>query len=181
MQPTVLLLNGTSSSGKTTLSRYFQNSKSELWLVASLDSFLEMLPSKMDLDWPPFSQLSRAYYETAAIWVRSGYNLIIDTVIDEQDSLMNCIQCLSDFRVYTIGLHCSQAELLRRAQSRTDRETGLVQRQFDRVHSQMNYDLQLDTSVLSVEQCASQISDMLESLPEPTAFRTLKTQASKGR
>lgn len=170
MPPTIILLNGTSSSGKTSVARFFQESASELWLLMSLDSFLEMFPSKMKESWPPFARLSRAYYDTAALWVRAGYNLIVDTVIDEQDSASNCVRCLSEFRVYTIGLYCPLEELSKREKLRTDREAGLAQRQYDRIHKFIDYDLELDTSALSIKQCVDKISRTLCDLPNPKAF-----------
>ena len=171
MESSIVLLNGASSSGKTSVARSFQEAESKLWLLFSLDSFLEMFPSRMNENWPPFSQLTRAYYETAKLWAESGYNLIVDTVIDEQESCLICVQALSKFRVYSVGLTCALEELSRREMTRVNRERGLARRQFDRVHKFVAYDLEIDTTDLSIEACASKISKLLGDLPNPAAFK----------
>ena len=179
MRPTILLFNGPSSSGKTTVGRCLQRVASDLWLLLSLDSFLEMFPPTMGQDWPPFSTLSGAYYRTALVWAEAGYNLIIDTVIDENDSFIQCAQALARFNACTVGFHCSVEELSRREALRGDRESGLAKRQFDRVHRLVPYDLELDTASMSIEACADKILKLLNNPPSPTALVALQSQANR--
>jgi chloramphenicol 3-O phosphotransferase len=48
-----------------------------------------------------------------------------------------------------------------------------VQRWQDTVHAGKRYDLELDTSMLSPEQCAARIAAMLAEPPSPSAFERL--------
>jgi chloramphenicol 3-O-phosphotransferase len=45
-QGTIIFLNGTSSSGKTSIARALQKSLDEPYLYLSVDSFLDMLPEQ---------------------------------------------------------------------------------------------------------------------------------------
>jgi chloramphenicol 3-O phosphotransferase len=181
MRPTILFLNGPSSSGKTTVGRCFQNSTSDLWLLLSIDAFFDMFPSEMGDAWPPLTRVNSIYHETAALWVRSGYNVIIDTVIDDPDLIPNLIEVLSEFRVYTIGLRCPLEELTRREKLRGNRSSGLAERQFNKVHAFFKYDLELETSSTTPEKCANKISQMLLELPEPAGFVAMKTKTTRSR
>ena len=171
MQGTIIFLNGTSSSGKTSIAKNFQNSAKELWLWMALDSFLGMFPSDLNRELPPFAQLSRNFYLTAAVWARGGYNVIIDTVYDSGNCVSNSIDALSKFRVYSIGVHCPLEKLAERERIRGDREIGIAQSQLDRVHKYCSYDLELDTSVLSPAECAVKIHALLNALSNPSAFK----------
>jgi chloramphenicol 3-O-phosphotransferase len=50
----IILINGTSSSGKTTLARGLQRALPELWLEMGIDRFAYAVPGRVagDLTWP---------------------------------------------------------------------------------------------------------------------------------
>ena len=63
--------------------------------------------------------------------------------------------------------------LEQREQQRQDRTLGQARAQFDLVHAHGVYDLEVDTSLASPEQCAQQVIERLQSDLPPLAFRTL--------
>lgn len=170
-KPTILILNGTSSAGKTSIAKHFQEAVTEQWMLITIDSFISMFPSTMNEHWAPLSQFSRSFYKTVALWAQEGYNVILDTVFDSPDCFSNCVESLSQFRVYLIGVHCPLEILIEREKERGDREIGLAQRQFGRVHTFCGYDLELNSSSLSVEECSGKICELLVNVSDPSSFK----------
>src|SRR5918999_2652341 len=75
----VILISGTSSSGKSTLAKSLQGSLAEPFLHLQLDGFIEMLP-RTD-DWEMFQRMVRGMNRAAAAMSEEGNNLIIDHVL----------------------------------------------------------------------------------------------------
>jgi chloramphenicol 3-O phosphotransferase len=155
----IIVLNGTSSSGKTTLAKHLQLlSSSEAFLHVSLDSFREMEPpgywsaGAKDL-WPlRVESLCRSMNAAAAAYARAGESVIVDHVLpDEGWSWM--AQDFAGLRVFFIGVHCDPAELLRREQARGDRPAGLAASQHG-LHRGRVYDFQVDTTSVGAQECA---------------------------
>jgi len=88
--------------------------------------------------------------------------------------LTECLDLLEPFTVYFIGVHCPLEELRRREQARGDRGEGLAEYQLSRVHRHGVYDLEVDTSVLSADQCAVRIKELVERDASPQALVTLR-------
>lgn len=75
---------------------------------------------------------------------------------------------------YLIGLHCPLEVLEQRERDRKDRTLGQAREQFHVIHKYVTYDLELDTSKLTVEECAEGVVERLKS--PPIALRQLKTE-----
>jgi chloramphenicol 3-O phosphotransferase len=63
--------------------------------------------------------------------------------------------------------------LEQREKDRKDRTLGQAREQFDVIHKYVVYDLELDTSTLTVEECAEKVIERLKT--PPIAFKKLKT------
>ena len=61
---------------------------------------------------------------------------------------------LAGLDLFTVGVHCELAELERREKARGDRMIGQARRQFEHVHDEMRYDLEIDTGALTPGQAA---------------------------
>jgi chloramphenicol 3-O phosphotransferase len=66
---------------------------------------------------------------------------------------------LSPFDIRFVGLFAPLHILEARELARGDRDIGLARWQYDRVHRNIAYDLEIDTSVLTPSQCAQLILD----------------------
>ena len=75
---------------------------------------------------------------------------------------------------YLIGIHCPLEVVEQRERDRKDRTLGQARAQYDVIHKYTEYDLEVNTSLLSTEQCAQQIIERLQS--PPTAFKLLKSR-----
>ena len=182
---TVILLNGTSSAGKTSIAKALQQIMEVPYLHVPVDSFGSMAPGPEKLGEPGsplwqsvFNRLLSGFHHSVAVLAAAGNNLIVDHVLvqgaEPENWLTECVDLLTPFTVYFIGVHCPLEELRRREQARGDRGVGLAERQLSQVHRHGVYDLEVDTSVLSAEQCALRIKELVERDVSPQALVTLR-------
>lgn len=80
---------------------------------------------------------------------------------------------MREYNILFVGVRCPLAVLEQRERDRGDREIGLARYQFDRVHRHGIYDLELNTSVLSVAECVAKIQAAVDSKREASAFERL--------
>ncbi|MDP9364512.1 MAG: chloramphenicol phosphotransferase, partial [Chloroflexota bacterium] len=119
----VVILNGTSSSGKTTLARALQAAMDEPYLEAGLDRFLWALPARylntalwhevFRYDRPPDGDpaglvirpgpvgdwLAAGMHQAIAALARAGTNVVADHVLLDPAWLANCVRTLEGCRV----------------------------------------------------------------------------------
>ncbi len=191
MPGTILLLNGTSSSGKTTLLKTLQATLTEPFLDAGLDRFLWMLPKRY-LDRPLWDdvlgqatqagaigrQLVSGMHHAIVALSRSGNHVIADHVLVEPAWLTECIELFSELPAYFVGVRCPLNVLEQRERARKDRTLGQAKAQYEIIHTHGLYDIEVDTSVHGPEVCAQQITHYLTDTQEPFAFRRLKQQGA---
>lgn len=175
---TVILLNGTSSSGKTTLAKELQKASSEANLYASLDIFLDGLPGNylgnQEDPLRAFQNLVTAFSASNAAIARAGINVIIDHVLERPTWVAPCVREFESVEVVFVAVRCSLEVLEAREKARGDRHLGLARGQYDNVHSHGTYDVEVDTSKMTVEECVRSIRDFVESGKHPTAFEKLR-------
>ncbi len=181
---TIILLNGISSAGKTSISTVLQQTMDIPYLRVSLDAFEDMLPDRYQegglFAWETvFSQMLRGFHRSIAALAGAGNRLIVDHVMVYREgwasTLADCLDALAPFPVYFVGVHCSLEEAKRREQARGDRFAGTAERQFPRVHRHQLYDVEVDTTHTSPETCAKQIQSFVAA-HTPTAFPRLRQQ-----
>jgi len=185
MNSTIIFINGTSSSGKTTLVKALQNRFSEPFLDMGIDRFIWMLPSRY-LDRPLWDEilgkavqpghqglvLFSGMHHAIAAAAKRGNNIIADHVFVEKAWMEECASLFADMNAFLVGLHCPLEVLERREKDRKDRTLGQARAQFDVIHKYVVYDLELDTSKLTPEACVDRVIERLK-VP-PKAFKHLR-------
>jgi chloramphenicol 3-O phosphotransferase len=183
---TIILLNGASSSGKTSILIELQKMLVEPYLNAGLDKFLWMLPSRY-LDRPLWddvlgladragaagNRLISGMHQAIAALARSGNNVVADHVLIEKDWLYECAIQFAGLPAYLVGIRCPLAVLELRERERKDRTLGQARLQHEIVHKHAIYDLEVDTSMFTPRECAEKIITCVCSIP-PQAFHHLK-------
>ncbi len=163
--PDILFLNGTSSSGKTTLSKRLQDQLEEVYLHVPLDSFGIMFPqSKLgdqELCSSAEPKLFAGFYHSVTALVKCGNKVIVDTVAFKHQEQM-LLSLFGSFRVVYVGVKCPLEELERREKERGDRGVGLARHQFSEVHGFLRYDVEVDTHEHSAEECAALIKRFIQ-------------------
>lgn len=182
----IIILNGTSSSGKTSVLHALQNLMDEPYLEAGIDKFIFMLPSRY-LDrplWDDVLGLAASAGETGRQLVSgmhrairtlslNGNNVLADHVLVESRWVRECSELFHDLPTYLVGLYCPLEVLEERECSRKNRTLGQARAQYPLVHAHGIYDLVVDTSCTSPEACAALIKQRLDDPLPPQAVRQL--------
>jgi chloramphenicol 3-O phosphotransferase len=184
---TIIIINGTSSSGKTSIVKALQQQSAVPYIDAGLDRFLWMLPSRY-LDRPLWDDvlglateagqtghtLARGMHRAIAALAHSGNNVVADHVLVEPGWVTDCAELFWQLPAYLVGVRCPLTVLEERERTRRDRTLGQAKAQYPLVHAHDIYDLEVDTSVLSPQECAAAILERVSSGGPPTAFHQLK-------
>ncbi len=188
----IIILNGTSSSGKSSIVAALQDILDEPFLDAGIDKFIWMLPRRY-LDRPLWDEvlglataagpvgrrLMSGMHQTIAALSRAGNNVVAEHVLVERQWLEECTRLFSALPALFVGVLCPLDVLEQREAARKDRTLGQARAQFHLVHAHSIYDLEVDTSKSSAEACALQIKQRLEDGSLPEAFKRLR-QLSAG-
>ena len=164
----VLVLNGASSAGKSSLAKALQAALPEPHLHVALDAFRAMEPADYwrGLDTATTQRwvagLCGAMHAAVAAFAQSGQHVIFDTALDRASVVESLHAHLGHLDFSLIGVHCALDELERRETARGDRPSGLARRQFATIHADRNYDFSVDTTHASAAVCASGIAAWLE-------------------
>lgn len=155
----VIILNGTSSSGKSSIAKLLhQKLLKPAWVYLELDTFLNMLPLDHIESREDFIEMIpgvlSGFHSSINSFADSGVNCIVDHVFQEEDTYFDISKKLEDHEVLYIGLHCPIEVLEKRESDRGDRRIGTAKSQFDKVHRNVPYSLELDSHSLSSEECA---------------------------
>ena len=148
----IIVINGPSSSGKTTLALTAQKQFDIPFLRFSFDLFLDNKVLPMDqinrgvFSWDsirPFVFIG--IHQCLPALATAGNNLIFDHIIKTKAWLDNLIQSLSGLDVFFVGLNCSLPELERREIQRGNRRIGEARTDFQTVQTITSYDLELNS------------------------------------
>ena len=169
MQPVAVVLNGASSAGKSSIAKALQRLSDVPVLHASLDTFTDMF------DWAVISEQSvrdechrvgvANFHATLPILASSRFHVVVDHVFEQHAWFEACRDALKAKRTYFVGVRCPLATLEAREKARGDRQIGLARWQFERVHQAKPYALDLDTSKLSPDECATRILSFVSNAP----------------
>ena len=168
---TVVVLNGTSSSGKTTIARAVQEAAPTLFLNFSIDSVLSALPRSAlaritagaeisDLKLP---ELVRAYYGCVSTLLELGHDLVIDHAVTARYHAELLIAAIGPRDALLVGVDCPVDVLAERERARGDRRVGMAAQQQKSIHTWLEYDILIDTSSTPPDEAAHQILGALSS------------------
>lgn len=179
----VILLNGPSSAGKSTLARALQEKlladHGRHSIILSMDDLLRACPGRpgtllqgMAATGLPLTAILHAATAEAA---HAGAWVIVDHVLGERpDWIADLWRRLRGIPVLPVQVCCELAELERREKGRTDRTPDWphAARQARDIHAPLPGELRIDTSCTSPEHCAARILSVLalhgKAMPSPT-------------
>jgi chloramphenicol 3-O phosphotransferase len=178
-QAQVIVLNGVGSVGKSSTAQELQKITTRPFLHVAMDQFIDMLPPRLVGDpggllfetiddggmpsvvittGPDFLRVMSGMRHAIAALADQGNNLIVDDVL-QADEARQYRALLSRHALLFVGLHAPLEVLERRERERGDRHIGLARGQYERVHADIAYDLEIDTAVLTPAQAAQAIRD----------------------
>ncbi|MFH8594693.1 chloramphenicol phosphotransferase CPT [Streptomyces rimosus] len=174
----VVVLNGGSSSGTSTLIRQLQELLPRPWLTFGVDSFIESLPRSLVTPeasatapglglapdgsitvGPVFRALQADWQEGVAAIARTGTGVLLDEVFlggaEGQERWRRTLKGLS---VLWVGVRCAPETAAAREAARGDRVTGMAASQAELVHRGVTYDIEVDTTDTDPATCARLIA-----------------------
>jgi chloramphenicol 3-O phosphotransferase len=183
---TLIVLNGPSSAGKSTIISALQDLWPRPLFASGLDVFIGGWPnsyvtvpgddgspaseSAMRIvpgsgappSWIPeygaeFHKVMMFAHRSWAAMNAGGIDLVIDHVILDATLREQARSTLKD--AFWVGVTCEIDELVRRESERGDRRHGFASGTAAVVHNEMSYDLMVDTSVTPADVLARQIYD----------------------
>lgn len=172
----IIFLNGTSSSGKSSIARELLPLLDDTYFHIPVDAFHAMRsqwPIPEDRLQTEIDRAIAGYHRAVAGMAEAGNNVVVDHPLSRRWRLLDCLALFDPRDVVLVGVHCPLRELRRREAARGDRTPGLADFQFERVHAHGVYDVECDTGTTSPGDCARQIRDFLPRRPVPTAFQRL--------
>lgn len=189
--PDAIFLNGSSSAGKTSITRELQAQLPAPYMRFGCDDAFEGSPLSLHnhpdgYEFRPQAngelllhigaegrKVFRAWRAMLRAGLDQGLRMVIDEVLLEPADLTAWIEALAGRDVFFVGVRCGLEELQRRELARGDRGHGQALWQHERVHAHGLYDLEVDTTATTPAACAAAIVAGLEGRARPTAFETL--------
>jgi chloramphenicol 3-O phosphotransferase len=150
----VILLNGASSSGKSSIARELQRQLRTPFLHLSIDHLRDsgVLPLERfrsgEFAWADARENFFIGFERAvAVFAGAGNDLIADYIVESREWMDRLQATLSGCAVFFVGVHCPLEELERREAARGDRPLGDARGDFLTVHEHCTYDLEVDATL----------------------------------
>ncbi|MBT6336160.1 AAA family ATPase [Candidatus Woesearchaeota archaeon] len=187
----IVFLNGTSSSGKSTLAKELEERLDGEYTRVSLDGFSKQVwedhmfrraKKKKDKIFEGRTQnqardhIAPLFHDDVAKRALAGENLIVDHLFQEPEWFKDWTEKFADYDVTMVGLHCPLDVLKQMEIDRRDRMIGTAEYQFDKVHVNQQYDFEVDTSQLSSQDIAVLVSSYLKN---KTSVNTKPTKRAK--
>jgi len=168
----IVVLNGGSSAGKTSIARCLQSLLPEPWLAVGVDTFVDAMPARLlgsrsgievtsdgrITVGPAARRLREAWTLGVAAMARAGVGVILDEVfLDGAAGQDRWRTVLEGLNVLWVGVRCDPAVAAAREAARGDRNPGMAVTQASLVHSGVIYDMEVDTSATEAMDCARMI------------------------
>ncbi len=169
----VIVLNGGSSSGKSGIARCLQAVLPDPWLAVGIDTLIEIMPVSLQeaeagIDLAEdgsvsvgtaFRALEAAWMEGIAAMARAGARIIIDDVfLGGAESQQRWRNALEGLNVLWVGVRCEGEVAAGRETARGDRISGMAASQAEKVHRDVFYDLEVDTTRTEALECARTVA-----------------------
>ncbi len=191
----IVVLNGAPRSGKSSIVSAIQESFDGVWINLGVDVARATTPPRFQpgiglrpgehdhAAAPVVPVLYAALYDSIAAHSRLGLSVAVDVGHHDAGLLAACARRLAGLPVLFVGVRCPIETIMARRRGSPAGSYAVaaadepvpdpVLRWQREVHGDWQYDLEVDTSALSPEQCAERIRDRLGSGTEPTSFARL--------
>ena len=191
----VILLNGCSSAGKTTLALALQNLLREPYQHVALDHYrdgmpsrvrglnspegdpgatgLNVVPGKLNDEWVTHIRFGEygervlsGMRRSIATLAELGCNVVVDDLLFKREYLEDYARVLDPRQTWFVGVKCSRDVVNQREALRPGRFPGTALSHFDQVHAHgADYDVEVDTSAAQPRDIAQQIIQRMQTPP----------------
>ncbi|WP_158319357.1 chloramphenicol phosphotransferase CPT family protein [Actinoplanes xinjiangensis] len=186
--PMVVLLNGASCAGKTTLGRAVQDLTTEPMMLLGLDTCFAMVPDRWaggpqgpyrdrgfaydrlpDDDGHPMLRITygdvgrrmmAGFHRAVAALLTAGNPVIVDEMLLSGEIRDDWLHVLAPWRPLRVGVFCDDTTLAAREQAR-GRRPGLARWSARHAHHGMTYDLTVDTTGTDPATAAARVAALV--------------------
>ncbi len=152
----IILLNGTSSAGKTTLAHALRlRLEPQFHFYASdqlADEGFRPLDKETSYRWR--QAFFAGFHRSIPAFASAGIDLLVEQIVEEQSWADDLKLLLAPFDVFWVGVHAPVAEIRRREELRGDRQQGEGLFHL-KTHMFCTYDIEVDTTEAPDQNVAS--------------------------
>lgn len=160
MEKQIILLNGSSSAGKSTLAKALQaliaDKRKERYEIVSIDDFLEMTTDEVIYEEDVY-EISGQLCEKVMQVLNANQGVIIDHVITSERIFEQLKEMLRSHRLWMVHVTCPLEIIQKREQERKDRCPGSAEASYTYLYPKEGYDLTVDTHFMTISECADRI------------------------
>lgn len=187
----VIILNGPSAVGKSSIIKAFQAKQQRPWLSIGIDNFfVGLIPPKFYMEdkpeyhtvmhgiatqdahgklftlhvGPEGNKIIKGMHQAIASYAHTGNNVIVDYIMYERSWLADLQTTLKDINVITVGVTASLATIEQREKTRATSPQGHARSLYESVHQGWNYDLKINTDDITPDQIADRIIEHIEKI-----------------
>ena len=194
--PAIIILNGASSSGKTLVGQALMKLLGTNCILTGFDDILERVNpfgAEGGGSWSSFQRMLRImsfqlrdgrlklfkklHREVVADY-QAGHDVIVETSLMDRRALYDAALCFSTTNAFFVGMKPPLEVSEEWEAKRNDRSIGQARKHYDLIHAHGIYDLTLDPSKMSPEECATTILHRLSEF-QPNAFRRILDEIPK--
>ena len=188
----VIVLNGPSASGKSSLQKSIQRLAPVPYLNVGIDNFFnDLFPDEYgklgckadadfgkDLRWatiennlvylhvgPAGQKIVDGMNKAIVAYAKAGNNVVVDYIMYEQSWMKNLLHELHGCPVYLIGITMPYYVLQAREQARSTSPIGHAGSHYHTVHVGNSYDLWIDNSQGTADEGATKILEFIKNNP----------------
>jgi len=194
VQPgTVIILNGPSAAGKSSLQKSIQRLAPEPYINVGIDNFFnDLFPDqhgklgiKTETDFgmqlryvtiddntvylhvgPQGQKIVRGMHKAIAAYAKTGNNVVVDYIMYDPSWMQELREELQGCSVYMVGVTLPLHVLQEREQARSTSPIGHAKSHYDTVHLGNVYDLWIDNSQGSADEGAMKILEFIKNNPK---------------
>jgi chloramphenicol 3-O phosphotransferase len=185
----VIILNGPSSVGKSSIIRAFQTKQTTPWLSIGIDNFfVGVLPPKFYLEdtlehhavmqgiastdaqgnkvftlkvGPEGQKVIKGMHRSIAAYAHAGNNVIVDYINYEPTWIPDLQEALHSLKVIWVGINASLKTIEDREKTRGTSPQGHARSHYHTVHKDVRYDLMINTDLQNPEETAQMIMEKI--------------------
>jgi chloramphenicol 3-O phosphotransferase len=187
-----VILNGAPRSGKSSIAAAVQETFPGVWVNIGVDVARAMTPPALqpgvglrpgEPDHPAAAAVPLLYaalWESVAAHARLGLNVVVDVGLYDVQIAADAARRLGEFPVVFVGVRCDVATIMGRRRAAGVHEYAVgdpgepvpqpVLRWQSEVHAHWTYDIDVDTSTQSPQQCGAAIRSRLDEKEPTVAF-----------
>ena len=164
MEKLIILLNGPSSSGKSTLAKNLQTllkeTRSEQYEIASIDDFMKISTEETIYEDDVF-EISGDLCEAVLDMIKTAHGVIIDHVITSERIFAQLKEMLNGYPLFTVHVECPLEVLIAREEARHNRCIGSAEASYTYLYPKDGYDLTVNTHSRTSKECAARILEAI--------------------